>query len=503
MKCPNCGADMPTDSLYCLQCGEDIHIVPDFDPELDYQMQQVWIEALKEAKIQEMAQGNGAAVNNTPREVIRTEHTNSIRTAKGATKEYTQRRKKGISQAVGWSLFAVFAFALGVVVVMIYQYTSFEYQVRQGSKDVEAMRYQDAIGHYNRAMELNDSSLELRFSLANAYLQQGNKVEYEYQIRKLLDDPMANAEQLEMAYNKLIQIYESREDYQTINELINASKSQMIRETYQNYIANVPEFSYPEGEYREIIPLKLMASTQGSIYYTTDGSEPDTNSEVYGSPIFLDNGSHTIKACFCNQYGIMSDCVTRTYKVVIEQLPLPEVNVESGDYFQPMWIQVQGSWEGDIYYTTDGTTPDQNAQQYNHPIPMPLGLSQYRFALIGEDGRIGMTTDREYQLTLDTAITSEDAVAITVEAMKTLRGEDASLYHYQVIYAAAIDSYGDYYVIAESYPDAQGNLLRTGSYTAVDIYQGICYKLQITDGQYYTLLDAISQAVPSQEENIN
>ena len=35
MKCPNCGEEMAEGSLYCEHCGEDIHIVPDFEPELE------------------------------------------------------------------------------------------------------------------------------------------------------------------------------------------------------------------------------------------------------------------------------------------------------------------------------------------------------------------------------------------------------------------------------------------------------------------------------------
>ena len=31
MKCPNCGAQIPINSLYCETCGEDIHIVPNID----------------------------------------------------------------------------------------------------------------------------------------------------------------------------------------------------------------------------------------------------------------------------------------------------------------------------------------------------------------------------------------------------------------------------------------------------------------------------------------
>ena len=40
MKCPNCGAEMPAGSLYCEQCGEDIHIVPDFEPEVEFNIEQ-------------------------------------------------------------------------------------------------------------------------------------------------------------------------------------------------------------------------------------------------------------------------------------------------------------------------------------------------------------------------------------------------------------------------------------------------------------------------------
>lgn len=40
MKCPNCGEEMAEDRLYCEHCGEDIHIVPDFEPELERNLEQ-------------------------------------------------------------------------------------------------------------------------------------------------------------------------------------------------------------------------------------------------------------------------------------------------------------------------------------------------------------------------------------------------------------------------------------------------------------------------------
>ena len=35
MKCPLCNAEIKEGSLYCEKCGEDIHIVPDYDPVIE------------------------------------------------------------------------------------------------------------------------------------------------------------------------------------------------------------------------------------------------------------------------------------------------------------------------------------------------------------------------------------------------------------------------------------------------------------------------------------
>ena len=35
MKCPKCGVDIQEGKLLCESCGEEIHIVPDFEPEIE------------------------------------------------------------------------------------------------------------------------------------------------------------------------------------------------------------------------------------------------------------------------------------------------------------------------------------------------------------------------------------------------------------------------------------------------------------------------------------
>lgn len=55
MKCPNCGAEMKEGTLYCEHCGEDIHIVPDFEPEIEYNMEQTLHDIAREMTPEEDA----------------------------------------------------------------------------------------------------------------------------------------------------------------------------------------------------------------------------------------------------------------------------------------------------------------------------------------------------------------------------------------------------------------------------------------------------------------
>ena len=55
MKCPNCGEEIKEGYLYCEKCGEDIHIVPDYEPEWELSLMQSVGEILdEEAKEREL-----------------------------------------------------------------------------------------------------------------------------------------------------------------------------------------------------------------------------------------------------------------------------------------------------------------------------------------------------------------------------------------------------------------------------------------------------------------
>ncbi len=480
MKCPNCGSEMAEGMLYCEHCGEDIHIVPDFEPELEDAIHNI-LEEMHEDMTGER----------------REELEDSFEEDEFFEEDELQepaRRKRIWPKVLLALLFLVFLTAGGIA-WHVYGSYSEEYQLSRAEQYVVQGKYDEAIACYNRAVELDGTNVELLFELADIYLLKNNKVEYEYLLREIIKNKNTSAEQLEGAYGKLIAIYREREDYQTINALLLASGNDNLIAAYPNYIVDVPEFSINEGYYTSIQPLKLTASGSGKIYYTTDGSEPTEESTQYTAPIILENGSHIVKACFVNDNGIVSDVVTKEYHIEYNDILPPEISVLSGEYSNPMLIEILEEDE-DVYYTMDGSDPTYSSTPYTGPIPMPLGKSTYKFARI-VNGVTGIIAEREYNLVIDTDVTPAQAVdSVVMYCVETGKITDGSgrfddsedRYEYMYLYAANINKTGDFYVIAEQYRTADGNSARTGNNFAVNVYTGERFKLQRDDGGRLTLI---------------
>lgn len=473
MKCPNCGAEMKEGTLYCEHCGEDIHIVPDFEPEIEYNMEQTLNDIAKEMEPETEKDKEDALQDAT---------------------EFQDWDEPSGNQTIRhpfrWK-FILLALVLVVVAVVCTgfgisysHYHSAEYQIKCAKDYVAREEYDQAIVCYERALEIDPGNITLKFELADIYFQKNNKIEYEYLLREIVADPTATTEQLESAYGKLIAIYAAREDHKTINDLLQNCGNVNIMSKYQSYMAMEPEFSLQEGYYTSIQPLKLTTFGSGKIYYTMDGSEPGENSSLYTAPILLESGDYCVKAIYINENDISSKVVTKNYHIEIEELSAPDVTAVSGDYEFPINIEVSDG--EDVYYTTDGSDPTQNSSVYIGPIPMPLGKSVFRFIRIA-DGRKSEIVEKSYNLVMNTEYMPDEAVQdvinYCIQNGKILDesgsfDESGAAYLYQYQYVTNINKVDDFYVIAEIYRGEDGTLTKTGNLFAVNAYTRELYKLQ-------------------------
>ena len=153
--------------------------------------------------------------------------------------------------------------------------------------------------------------------------------------------------------------------------------------------APTPEPSLPGGYYDDAFVLELKAPSNGSIYYTTDGSEPSTSSMLYTDGIRIQNRSQepnvytavrnvvadwktfapdqkpvpkgtVIRAIFVNSWGMQSEVLTQTYFVGVSA-PQKGYTLclvfEYDDLFGENGIHVTGKEYDDWYLAGEKTSP--------------------------------------------------------------------------------------------------------------------------------------------------
>lgn len=480
MNCPKCGAELEEGFLYCKNCGEDIHIVPDFEPEIENSMHEILTGVIGDMAAEEHAEKEDPAgrLRETQEEVKR-----------------QRRDKASFHILVGTGIgFAVLVLVLAVVgAILRFRYFSFDYQMEQANACMNNENYTTAVEYYTRALELDQTSLTAKYLLAEACFLRG-----ETDRALLLYEEVAAAkgeDEIRMgAVNTVVSICSERGAYQELSDFLISLGDDTVVDGFQKYMAKTPEFSYVEGSYEEVIPLKLTSNTAGIIYYTTDGSMPDENSEVYESPIFLENGDYTIAAYFINEYGISSDVVRKSYHVDVSVPFAPEVSAYSGDYSSPTQIFVEVQEGCRVYYTSDGSEPGLGSTEYTKPVNMPLGKSRFKFVAYNEEGVSGETVTRDYNLELSTQVRVADAEGIIAQGMldygkiydlSGLSYETYGKYLYKYQYVTNVKDQGDFYIIAEIYEDTQGIQSRTGALYAVGVYDGKRYRLSMGEANQY------------------
>ena len=399
MKCRYCGHEIPDGVLYCENCGKEVRIVPDYNPLDDILAQEIVgsingeptgldlsdTERLRRTASQRRTTGRtmrGAGTMTEDREARRRQ---------AQRRKAQLRKKRRILLAV---MFLILAALIGGI-VLIYK-NSYNGIVSAGNKALERQEYSEASSAFQRAIGKNKERPEAYTGLSRVYLAQNDPDAAESVFLDAIEEQAGNSD----LYGACIDFYIDTKQQMEIPGLLDEATDQ-VREALSEYIIDVPEFSLDAKEtYEEVQQLTLTAGKGLTIYYTVDGSDPDTGSTKYTEPIQLDEGKTTVTAIAVNKNGIPSMPEAKEYVIELPIEDAPAVSPSTGQYEAATSIEGKGPDGYEAYYTTDGSDPTTASAKYTGPVNMPEGETLFKAVLVSGDGRLSGITTRNYVLEL-------------------------------------------------------------------------------------------------------
>ena len=387
MKCANCGAEIKVGCIYCSVCGKEAQIVSDYNLLEDDFLRNMLKE--REEKIREEIAGKiPAKESGEERHSAKARTQESPNGRRGQEESKNGKQKRRVKKRIIFAVSSIVLLAVLIVAIVLIvghsRDNSFEYQMEQAKICLEDKNYRDAENFAVRALELDNSSLEAKLFLADVYVLRGE----ESKAIKLLDEVCSKYKDHQEAYQKLIDLYAEKKDYESILELSKKTEDEDVLELFAEYFPQLPEFDSEDGVYSEEFSVAISAGEDDSIYYTLDGADPRQGKEYQG-PIPIEPGeSVRIRAIAKNEYGLYSDEAEGEFQVELQKPEKPRASPCGGSFYETQDITVTVPEGCKAYYTWDGTTPNASSSQYTKPLAMPEGNNILSLIAVDEHGMI-------------------------------------------------------------------------------------------------------------------
>lgn len=451
MKCANCGTELPEGKLFCEVCGEEVNIVPSYDPDTDISIDLTNVfETTREIDTEEVKHKKKVQTSDVRR---KSSQGSSNRRPKKRYDDdyYDDYDDDDFDDSASWrddnddegmdliytiidfwkkniaAKIFIIALLLGIVLACIFgiraivkltEKHSADYYYELGQKSFADKNFEEALDHYEDGLDVEPENMKIKYAMADCYLASGQDTNAVFILKEIANEhPNVSSE----AYEKIFQIYYDNNDWAAINDILLTCEDESIVNKFQEYLCKKPKYSVDSGEYEDMITLELSAAPNGFIYYTTDGSDPDESSNLYTDPLYLESGEYDIKSIFISEYGVKSEVAEEKYNIKV-LIPLaPIVSIEGGSYNVPILINITSDINCKTYYVcyragvkdSDRLDPDpvnnpENTFEYEGiPLLMPMGASEFRFVSYNEMGVPSTIITRKYNVSINDATVSK------------------------------------------------------------------------------------------------
>lgn len=415
MKCRYCKAEIPEGELYCKKCGREVQIVPDYNPleemltaqiQLDGNEQESELDQYINQKRRNNNRTGQSAGRNTGRSASRTTAAMTGRRMTGNTtgqmlteKERRKRqsakaaRKKALrrKRRIVLLIMAAIVVLAGAGFYVVYQ-NSYNGIMKKAQKAAQSKDYTTAEAYYKQAISKNTKKADAYTGLADVYQSQDKTDEGTTLFEEAVSKQSGNVE----LYKACMDFYLKSDQNMEIPELLDSVNDSML-EKLSDYVVDEPKFSLEDSTTYDDVQKLLLTADKDTIYYTTDGTDPDLTSTKYTSEgIQISEGETTIKAIAVNKKGVPSSISKKIYTVEFPVEDAPAVSPSTGQYDEAVPIEVKVPEGYTAYYTTDGTDPTTASTKYTGPIDMPKGETLFKVVLVNGKGRMSGITTRNY-----------------------------------------------------------------------------------------------------------
>ena len=168
------------------------------------------------------------------------------------------------------------------------------------------------------------------------------------------------------------------------------------------------------GTYTSAVTVTLTTDIPATTYYTTNGTNPTTSSNIYTGP-FTVSQSSTIKF-----FSVSDEGGTEAVKSVSYTINIPEKDTTppttthspaAGVYYETINVSLSVNENATTYYTTDGSTPTTSSKKYTGPISVSSD-STIKYFSVDASGNVENVKTASYIVITDSAEGKYESVTV-------------------------------------------------------------------------------------------